>query len=133
MKLNRCKNIRDLEILARRRLPAPIYHYMAGGADDEWSLTRNTEAFNHYELRPHQLNNVADVDLSTKLMGIPLSMPLILSPTGMSRLFHMGKEQAVAQGAAKFGTLYSLSTMGTATIEEIAAVADGPKMFHRSG
>ncbi len=129
MKLNRCKNIRDLEILARRRLPAPIYHYMAGGADDEWSLTRNTEAFNHYELRPHQLNNVADVDLSTKLMGIPLSMPLILSPTGMSRLFHMGKEQAVAQGAAKFGPLYSLSTMGTATIEEIAAVADGPKMF----
>ena len=129
MKLERCQNIRDLEALARKRLPAPIYHYMAGGADDEWSLARNTQAFEQYELRPHYLSNVASIDLTTELMGIPLDLPLVMAPTGMSRLFHLDKEPAVARAAQRFGTLYSLSTMGTATIENIAEATPGPNMF----
>jgi L-lactate dehydrogenase (cytochrome) len=129
MKLDRCLNIADLRERARRRLPAPIYHYMEGGADDEWSLGRNTAAFDQYELLPSYLRNVETVDLSTRVLGSDLRLPFFTAPTGMSRLFHYGKEQAVARAADKFGTLYSLSTMATASIEETGALTNGPKEF----
>jgi L-lactate dehydrogenase (cytochrome) len=129
MKLSRCLNIEDLHTRARSCLPAPIYHYLAGGADDEWSLRRNHDAFGQYELLPRYLRDVGKIDLSTRLVGLELRLPFFLSPTGMSRLFHREKEPAVARAAADFGTLYSLSTMATATIEDIAALNDAPKMF----
>jgi L-lactate dehydrogenase (cytochrome) len=129
MKLERCQNMADLRERARRRLPAPIYHYMEGGADDEWSLERNTSAFDQYELLPSYLRNVETVDLSTRVLGSDLSLPFFTAPTGMSRLFHYEKEQAVARAVDKFGTLYSLSTMATASIEEIGALTNGPKMY----
>ena len=129
MKLSRCLNIEDLHTRARSSLPAPIYHYLAGGADDEWSLRRNNDAFRQYELLPRYLRNIGEIDLSTRLVGLELRLPFILSPTGMSRLFHREKEPSVARAAADFGTLYSLSTMSTTTIEDIAALNDVPKMF----
>ncbi|WNC66994.1 alpha-hydroxy acid oxidase [Thalassotalea nanhaiensis] len=127
--LNRCFNIGDLKKKAKKRLPATMYHYMAGGADDEWSLRRNSSAFDDYQLMPNQLNDVSKVDISTKVLGCDLSMPFFLSPTGMSRLFHHEKEFAVAKAAEKMGTLYSLSTMATTSIEDIGATIDSDKMF----
>lgn len=129
MNLANCKNVPDLRRLAKRRLPAPMFHYIDGGADDEWTLSRNTAAFQRHELLPSQLAGVAEIDLSTEVLGARLSLPLFLSPTGMSRLFHHGREIAAARAAAKFGTLYSLSTLGTTSLEEIARICDGPKMF----
>lgn len=129
MSLERCHNIADLRRRARRRLPAPMFHYIDGGADDEWSLNRNTAAFDGYELLPRYLRDVEAVDLTTPVLGTRLELPLFLAPTGMSRLFHHGKEPAAARAAAAFGTLYALSTMGTTSLEEIAEVSDGPKMF----
>lgn len=119
----------DFRRIAKRRLPTPVFHYIDGGADDEVALVRNTEAFNDYELLPTQLSDVSNVDLSSTLFGQPVDWPVMIAPTGASKLFHATGEQAVARAAEKFGMIYSLSTLGTATIEEIAAATSGPKLF----
>ena len=66
MGINRCFNVMDFRRIARRKLPAPVFHYIDGGADDEWSLRRNTEAYNDYELQPAQLSDVSNVDIQTQ-------------------------------------------------------------------
>ncbi len=119
----------DFRPLARRRLPAPLFHYIDGGADDEWTLRYNTRAFENHQLMPNQLRDVSRIDLRTRVLGTELAMPLVLSPTGMNRLFHHERELAVARAAARAGVCYSLSTMGNSSIEEVAEVCDGPKMF----
>jgi len=128
-KLSDCHNVMDLRKLAKRNLPWPIFNYMDGGADDEITLRRNTSAFDDYELLPTQLSDISRIDLGTELFGKKIEWPVFLAPTGASRLFHHEKEPAVARAAKNFGTIYSLSTLGTTTIEDIAAVTDGPKMY----
>src|SRR5262245_58009516 len=128
-RLAQCNNIADLRRLARRRLPAPMFHYLEGGSDDEWTLRRNTSAFDDYELWPHYLNDIGRLDLSTTLLGRRISVPFFIAPTGMSRLFHRDKEPAVARAAQDLGTCYTLSTMGTTSIEQIGALGEGPWMF----
>jgi L-lactate dehydrogenase (cytochrome) len=129
MNLNKFHNQNDLRLAAKKRLPSPIFNYMDGGADDEWTMRRNTSAFDDYELQPRYLENVESIDLKTTLFGQELDLPIFLAPTGMSRLFHHDREFAVAKAAEKFGTLYSLSTLATASIEEIAQAISSPKMF----
>ncbi len=129
MRLDRCNNIADLRRMAKQRLPAPMFHYIDGGSDDEWSLRRNTTAFDDYELLPNYLRDISAIDTSTTLLGQKISWPVFLAPTGMSRLFHHEAEPAVARAAQKSGTFYTLSTMGTTRIEEIAAQGAGPWMF----
>jgi L-lactate dehydrogenase (cytochrome) len=127
--LSRCHDIADLRRVARARLPAPMFHYLDGGADDEWTLRRNTAAFDDYELMPNYLVDISRIDLGTTLFGRHLEMPLFCAPTGMSRLFHHEAEPAVARTAAAFGTFYTLSTLATTSLERIAEVCPGPKMF----
>ena len=129
MSLQRCFNVEDLRLEARRKLPAPIFHYLDGGADDELTLRSNTRDFDRYTLRPSALADVSNVSLKTRLLGIELDLPLLLSPTGMSRLFHHGKELSAARAAHKFGAFYSLSTMATTSLEDVARESSGPKMF----
>ena len=129
MKLSQCHNIADLRALARKKLPAPMFHYIDGGADDEVSLRGATTAFDDYELMPRYLVDVDAVDMRTKVLGQELAWPVFCSPTGMSRLFHHDKELAVVRAAEKFGTMYSLSTLGTTSIEDIAKASKTPKMF----
>lgn len=129
MGISRCVDVEDFREAARRALPRPVFDYMDGGADDEWSLRNNTSAFDRYELVPAYLRDISAIDMSATVLGATLAAPVILSPTGMSRLFHHEKEIAVAKAAGEAGLFYSLSTMGTTTIEEIAAAAPGPKMF----
>lgn len=119
----------DFRRIARRKLPAPVFHYLDGGADDEWSLRRNTDAFDDYELLPSQLSDVSNLSLKSTLFGEPVDWPVMISPTGASKLFHRDGEPAVVRAADKFGMFYTLSTIGTATIEDVAAASDGPKMF----
>jgi len=127
--LSRCNNVNDLRKLAKRRLPRAMFHYIDGGADDEVTLRRNTVAFEDYELQPSFLNPVDQINTRINLFRKELQIPFFIAPTGMSRLFHHTKENAVARAAAKFGTVYTLSTMGTASLEEIAEETDGLKMF----
>jgi L-lactate dehydrogenase (cytochrome) len=127
--IDRCFNVDDFRKLAHRRLPAPLFHYIDGGADNEWTLRNNTAAFDRYTLMPSGLADTSSVDMTREVLGQKLSMPLFLAPTGMSRLFHHEGERAVARAAAKAGTLYSLSTVSSVSIEDIGALTTGPKMF----
>ena len=129
LSLGRCNNISDLRKLAKRRLPSAMFHYIDGGADDEVTLRRNTTAYEDYDLQPTFLNPVDKIDTSINLFGKDLDIPFFIAPTGMSRLFHHTKENAVARAASKFGTAYTLSTLGTVSLEDIAKETDGPKIF----
>ena len=129
MRINDCHNTEDFRKLARRRLPAPIFHYIDGGADDEVTLRRNTEAFNSWDLIPNVLAGMETLDLSTTVLGCKLDLPLFLAPTAMQRLFHHDGEKAVASVAAQMGTLFGVSTIATTSIEEIGAYTRGPKLF----
>ncbi|HEX5787253.1 MAG TPA: alpha-hydroxy acid oxidase [Woeseiaceae bacterium] len=129
MSLAGCHNIADLRRLAQKRLPAPVFHYLDGGADDELSLARNTAAFADYELLPTQLADVSRIVTRTTLFGQAIDWPVMISPTGASRLFHGDGEPAVARAAATSGIVYSLSTLATTTIADTAAAASGPKLF----
>ena len=127
--IDRCFNVAELRKTAKKKLPSPIFHYLDGGADDEWTLRRNTDAFEQWETMPSMLTGITQIDLSTELFGQNLSLPLILSPTGMSRLFHHQKELGVARAAGNANICYGLSSMGSSTIEEVAVAATGPKFF----
>lgn len=127
--LGRCHNIRDLRRYARLRVPSPMFHYMDGAADDEVTLTHNERDFDRYELLPRYLVDVSNIDTRTTVMGAPIDFPVVLAPTGMSRLFNNEGELAVARAAAQAGTVYSLSTVSTFSIEDVARVCAGPKWF----
>ena len=122
-------NFEDFRRIAKKKLPAPIFHYIDGGSDDEVTLKRNTDSFSKCDLVPNILASVGEPDLSTEVLGSKIDMPLFLSPVAMQRLFHHEGDKASARAAEKFGTFYSMSTMATSSIEEIANTASGPKMF----
>ena len=129
MSLESCHNFKDFRKLAKRRLPAPVFHYIDGAADDELTKARNTSAFDDVDLVPNVLAGVEDVDLSTTLFGKKLSMPLYCSPVAIQRLFHHEGERAVAKAAAKHETMFGISSLSTVSVEEIEKLVDTPKMF----
>ncbi len=124
-----CRNVDDFRALAKRRLPAPVFHYIDGAADDEVTYARNTKSFDDCDLVPNVLAGVEDIDMSTTVLGQKLAMPLFCSPTALQRLFHHDGERAVASAAKNFGTLFGVSSLSTVSLAEIAALTDGPKMF----
>ena len=128
-KLRRCHDISDLRTIAQRRLPQAIFDFLDGAADDEVSMRANRSGFAQYDLIPEILTDVSDVDMTTTVMGQTIPLPLILAPTGLSRLFHHQGEKAVAIAAARAGFIYSLSSGSSVSIEEIGALTDGPKWF----
>lgn len=128
-RLRGAASVDDLRAVARRRMPRGVFDYIDGGAEDEVSLGRNVAAFHRAEFRPRVLRDVGVVDPSTSLLGRPLPLPLVLAPTGFTRIAHPDGELAVARSAARAGLPYTLSTMSTRSIEEVAAVSAGPKWF----
>ena len=129
MQLKDCHSYNDFRKLAKKKLPSPIFHYIDGGSDDEVTLNRNTEAFNDCDLIPNVLADVTNIDLSTTVLGQKIDFPLFPSPTAMHRLYHHEGERASAKAVEKMGTIFGTSTMGTVSIEEIAKVNKGPKLF----
>ncbi len=129
MKISDCNNTADFRKLARKRLPAPLFHYIDGGSDDEVTLRRNTEAFDSVRLIPDALADLTGMDLSTNVLGQDIAWPVFCSPTAMSRLFHHEGELAVARAAHKLNTMYSLSSLSTDSIEDVGAETPGPKCF----
>ena len=129
MNLDDCYSFNDFRKLAKKNLPAPIFHYIDGGSDDEVTLKRNTESFLKCDLVPNILASVGEPDLSTTIFGQKIDIPLFLSPVAMQRLFHHEGDRASAKAAEKFGTFYSMSTMANSSIEEISNISGGPKMF----
>ena len=128
-KLKNCHNTDDFRLLAKQRLPSPIFHYIDGGADDEITLHQNTKAYEKCDLIPNVLRGVEEVDLSVSLMGKKINLPLFFSPTALQRLFHYDGERAVGKVAEKFGTFFGISSLATVGIEEIGNDYSCPKMF----
>jgi L-lactate dehydrogenase (cytochrome) len=122
-------NTEELRKVAEQRLPKVVFDYLDGGAEDEITIRRNRSAFNNYQLRPRALVDVSSVSIATSVMGTPIGMPLLLSPTGMTQLFHHSGECAVARAAEDAGVIYALSSLANTSIEDVAAVGTGPKWF----
>jgi L-lactate dehydrogenase (cytochrome) len=122
-------SIADLRRLARRRAPRAVFDYTDGAAGDELSLRRSREAWSRVEFRPTVLRDVSTVDISTTILGSTANLPLVLAPTGFTRMMHTEGEPAIARVAARAGIPYALSTMGTTSIERLARVAEGRLWF----
>lgn len=135
MRLAQCHNFHDFRRLARHRLPGPIFNYIDGAADDETTHRRNSASFEHCDLLPNVLRGVQQVDLSVTVMGQKLALPFYCSPTALQRLFHHDGERAVAAAAAKYGTMFGVSSLGTVSLEELRKTYDTPQVyqfyFHR--
>src|SRR3954454_23435195 len=129
MRLSGCHNFQDFRALARRRLPGPIFNYIDGGADDEVTLRQNTASFERCDLVPNVLRGVENVDLSVTVMGQKLAVPFYCSPTALQRLFHHQGERAVAAAAAKYGTMFGASSLGTVSLEELRKAHATPQAY----
>ena len=128
-RLQKAASIEDLRKMARRRLPGGVFDYIDGGAEDEVAMDRNTRGFRDMEFVPRVLRDMGTVDTTGTILGRDVPFPLILAPTGFTRIAHPPGELAVARAAARAGLPYSLSTMGTRSVEEVAAVSNGSKWF----
>jgi L-lactate dehydrogenase (cytochrome) len=128
-RLRTAMTVEDLREIARRRLPRGVFDYIDGGAEDERSLANNAAGFGRLEFQPKVLCDVSELDTHTTLLGKRISMPLVLAPTGYTRLTHSQGELSVARAAARADVPYSLSTMSTRSIEEVAAVSPAQKWF----
>jgi L-lactate dehydrogenase (cytochrome) len=135
MHLRNCRNFHDFRRLAKRRLPGPIFDYIDGAADDEVTYRRNTRSFEGCDLVPSVLRGVENVDLSVTVMGHRLALPVYCSPTALQRLFHHQGERAVAAAAARYGTMFGVSSLGTVSLEDLRKAHDTPQIyqlyFHR--
>lgn len=121
--------IQDLARLARRRTPKSVFEYVSGAAEAEISLARAREAFSRVEFLPHVLRDVSEVDLSTTILGRESALPLILAPTGFTRMMQHEGEPAVARAAQAASIPYALSTMGTTSIEELSSAAPDANLW----
>jgi L-lactate dehydrogenase (cytochrome) len=129
MRLTHCHNFHDFRTLAKRRLPSPIFNYIDGAADDETTYRRNTESFERCDLVPNVLRGVKEIDMSVTIMGQKLATPFYCSPTALQRLFHHDGERAVAAAAAKYGTMFGVSSLGTVSLEELRKAHKTPQVY----
>ncbi len=128
-RLARCGNIADVRLLAKRQLPRGVFDYFDGAAETEWSMANNSDKFECEHLHPRVLVDVSKVSAATTVMGQTLPNAYAFSPTGFTRIAGSAGELAVAKVAAKHGVPYTLSTLGTRSIEEVAAVSNGPLWY----
>ena len=123
-------SIDDYEAMARERLPRSAFDYYAGGSGEEWTLRENREAFHRWVLRPRVLVDVSERDISTTVLGTSVAFPILVAPTAMQRMAEREGELATARACADAGTVMVLSTVASATIEEVAAAApEAPRWF----
>jgi L-lactate dehydrogenase (cytochrome) len=127
--LARCYSIEDVARKARRRLPAGARDYLDGGGEGEYTLRRNRAAFDEFEFVPAMPRDVSRIDTSTTILGRRVPLPFALSPVGAPRMFHHEGELAVARAAGAAGIPYGISTLATASIEDVAAQTTSPLWF----
>jgi L-lactate dehydrogenase (cytochrome) len=122
-------NIEDLRARARRRLPRALFDFVDGGGEDEWSVRENRAAFERITFRPRVLVDVSKRDQTTTVLGQKLATPVVCAPTGMPGLLWPRGEIEAARAAAKMGSIYTLATRATCSIEEVAEAANGHVWF----
>jgi L-lactate dehydrogenase (cytochrome) len=128
-RLARAFSIEDVANHARRRLPSGARAYLEGGGEGEYTLRRNREAFSNFELVPRMPRDVSHVDTSTTILGRESPLPFALGPVGGPRMFHHEGELAVARAAGRAGIPYGISSLGTTTVEAVAAETNSPLWF----
>jgi L-lactate dehydrogenase (cytochrome)/glycolate oxidase len=129
-RLSRALTIYDLRDIAKRRTPKAPFDYTDGGADSESSLTRARRAFEAIEFSPRVLRDVSGADLSVEMLGVTHAMPVGIAPTGFTRMMQTEGEIAGCTAARDAGIPYTLSTMGTRSIEDVERAApDGRNWF----
>ncbi len=128
-RLRTAASVDDLRRIAKRRLPRGVFDYIDGAAEDERTATRNTSHFSDIEFAPRVLRNMRTIDTTTSVLGTSVPFPLVLAPTGFTRIADPQGELAVARAAARAGLPYTLSTLGTRSIEEVAAASSGRHWF----
>jgi len=121
--------IPDFEKAARSALSRMTWDYYRSGADAERTLRENVRAYRRWDIHYRVLVDVSARELGTNILGIPVSMPILIAPTAYQRLAHPEGELATAKAAAEAGTIYTLSTLSTTSIEDVAQVSPGPKWF----
>ena len=127
--LRQAYNIDDVRELAHRRLPRFIFDYLDGGADDEYTRGENAKSFAALSLMQRVLVDVTSVDTSTTLLGMPTSVPFILSSTGASRFYHSRGELAAARAASAAQVMYGTTSSAMFSLEDVAGVGEGPRFF----
>jgi L-lactate dehydrogenase (cytochrome) len=129
MRLVNCHNFHDFRLLAKQRLPSPIFNYIDGAAEDERTYARNTASFDDCDLVPNVLRGTESVDTQVSIMGQRLDLPIYCSPTALQRVFHHEGEHAVAAAAHKYGTMFGVSSLGTASLQQIRQQYPGPQCY----
>ena len=128
-RLGRAHTIADLRAIAARRLPRAVFDYADGAADQEASLRRARASFARAEFHPMALRDVSTADTGVTVLGSRWPLPFALAPTGFTRLMHHDGEKAAVRAAERAGLTFALSTMGTTSIEEVAAEAPGARKW----
>jgi L-lactate dehydrogenase (cytochrome) len=128
-RLEKALTIGDLRLIARRRTPRSVFDYTDGAAEQEVSLHRARELFRNLEFQPSVLRDVADLDTSTSMLGKPAALPFSFAPTGFTRMMNHEGERAVARVAERRGVPFALSTLGTMSIEDVAAAAPAARKW----
>ncbi|KAG6669043.1 hypothetical protein CIPAW_01G215500 [Carya illinoinensis] len=122
-------NVNEFQELAREALPKMYYDYYAGGAEDQYTLKDNVEAFKRITIRPRILVDVSRIDMSTTVLGYNISAPIMIAPTGLHKLAHPEGEAATARAAAASKTIMILSTGSSCTMEEVASSCNTVRFF----
>lgn len=129
MRVTTARTVADVRRLANRRMPRMVADFIDGGAEDEGTVQANRAGFADVALQPTVLAGSTQRTLATTVCGQPVSLPVLLSPAGLLRLAHADGEVGAARAAARAGTVFTLSTGSSATLEEVAEAADGPRWF----
>jgi L-lactate dehydrogenase (cytochrome) len=128
-RLSACHDVRELRVTARRLIPRPVFDYVDGGADEELSMAANVRAFRKWRFQPRAMAEVSTVDTAARVLDRELPLPLVLAPTGYTRMMHPAGEIGAARAAQRHGLPYTLSTMSTTTIEDVAGAAQPDLWF----
>ena len=122
-------NVSEYQPLAKQVLPKMVYDYYASGAEDEWTLKENRHAFTRILFRPRILIDVSKIDMTTTILGFKISMPIMIAPTAMQKMAHPEGEYATARAASSAGTIMTLSSWATSSVEEVASTGPGIRFF----
>jgi L-lactate dehydrogenase (cytochrome) len=125
----RVLNVADLRRLAERRLPRVVFDYIDGGADGEVTLGQNCRVYDQVTFRPRHAVATPCCDLSTTVLGTPVSLPFLLAPVGSSRMFWPRGEEVAAKEAGRAGTIYTLSTLSGCRLEDVKQATSGPAWY----
>ncbi|XVF87145.1 hypothetical protein PTKIN_Ptkin18bG0095800 [Pterospermum kingtungense] len=122
-------NVSEYEAIAKEKLPKMVYDYYASGAEDQWTLKENRNAFSRILFRPRILIDVSKIDMTTTVLGFKISMPIMIAPTAMQKMAHPEGECATARAASAAGTIMTLSSWATSSVEEVASTGPGIRFF----